>query len=126
MLKISKYPAVLAAVTCIGSVHGGDQLFDFNAPSTPPGLIMMGSRAAVAFQPAGGNPADGGYIQLTAANTYESCGVVFPDVDLFTNRLGTVISLPIKAIRFEADLRVGNGTRRPADGFSISFARASD
>ena len=123
---ILKHCAILAGITCIGSAHGGDQMFDFNDPSAPPGLIIIGTRAATALQSAGGNPGNGGYIGLTAANTSENCGVVFPDVDLFTNRLGTVVSLPIKAIRFEADLRVGNGTRRPADGFSISFARAND
>lgn len=43
-----------------------------------------------------------------------------------TNFLGEVIVLPVKAFRIEPDFQVGNGTRHPADGFSISFCRDGD
>ena len=32
----------------------------------------------------------------------------------------------IKAFTFEADLRIGGGTSRPADGFSLNFVRIND
>lgn len=127
--KLQYMSAMLLGVASTGSLFAGDQLFDFNSgdPTPPPGFIIYGNHANLAYQVSDGNPANGGYLQLTDANAgSESCAIVFPDVDLFTNTLGTVISLPIKSFRIEADLRIGNGTRRPADGFSISFARPTD
>jgi hypothetical protein len=67
----------------------------------------------------GGNPATGGFLALTYCVGYQEATIIFPDLDP-----GKVVT----AFKFECDLRIGNpqsGTR-PADGFSISFARAGD
>ena len=63
----------------------------------------------------GGNP--NGFLQLTKGAAGQNLAVVFPDIDN---------GAPVKAFTFRADLRVGNGTVTPADGFSISYVREND
>src|SRR6185503_1821437 len=64
----------------------------------------------------GGNP--GGFLAFLYSINNTTEVAVFPDID------GGQM---VKAFTFEADLRMGNGSdARPADGFSISFARDSD
>lgn len=123
---LKRTAVMLVGIATAGSLFAGDQLFDFNDGTLPTDFLLIGSQAGAAYQLQDGNPAGGGYLQLTTATAGQTAGIVFPDVDLYTNSLGTVVSLPVKAIRFEMDLRVGNGTRRPADGFSISFCRPTD
>lgn len=123
---------LLVASTLPG--FAGDQLYDFDVggnpasgdPTSVPGFVLFGNRALSIYQYFDGNPAAGGYLQLTDPAGSESAGVLFPDVDLYTNSLGDVISLPVKAFKIEMDMRIGNGTRRPADGFSINFCRPTD
>ncbi len=63
-----------------------------------------------------GNP--GGFLSITEATGGTSTTAIFPDID--DGQL-------VKAFNLTADIRTGNGTTdRPADGFSISYARASD
>lgn len=64
-----------------------------------------------------GNPSDGGYLQLYPAEGSRNLAIVFPDIDG---------GAPVKAFKFSMDVRAGNGTERPADGFSISYVRESD
>lgn len=123
--------AMLFGITAV-SLYAGDQLYNFDFasgdPRQIPGFILVGNRANVAWQLSNGagDPSNSGYLQGTDAAGSESFGIFFPDVDLYTNSLGNVVSLPVKAFKFEMDLRVGNGTYRPADGFSISFCRQND
>lgn len=63
----------------------------------------------------GGNP--GGFLQLTPGSASRNLAVIFPDIDN---------GAPVKGFILEADLRVGNGTEVPADGFSISYVREND
>jgi hypothetical protein len=63
----------------------------------------------------GGNP--NGFLQLTPGAAGRNLAVVFPDIDN---------GAPVKAFKLTADLRVGNGTQTPADGFSISYVRETD
>ena len=66
----------------------------------------------------GGNPASGGFLQLTPAQNGRSLAVILPDIDN---------GAPVKAFKITADLRVGNGTNTPpADGFSINYVRDND
>jgi hypothetical protein len=62
-----------------------------------------------------------GYVSLFDAVNSKTAAIMFPDFDS---------GLVVKAFTFECDLRVGNargqGDGRPADGFSISYARAND
>jgi len=124
---------MLLSISSTVSMYAGDQFFDFDQtgtgdPHANPGFILVGNRANGIWMSAdgAGNPTTSGFLMGTDANGSESFGIFFPDVDLYTNSLGTVVSLPVKAFRFEMDLRIGNGTVRPADGFSISFCRPTD
>jgi len=65
----------------------------------------------------GGNP--GGYFSISdATNGGQGLAFVFPDIDA---------GAPLKGFVMDMDVRAGNGTLgRPADGFSISFARSGD
>lgn len=58
-----------------------------------------------------------GYLSVTDAANNQAGAIVFPD-------LGKGKAL--KAFSITADLRVGGGTARPADGFSFNFARPDD
>lgn len=61
-----------------------------------------------------------GYVALLDAVNSKYAAIMFPDFDA---------GLVVKSFTFDADLRIGNAvgnSGRPADGFSISYARASD
>ena len=107
----------LAAGT--GAGMAASATFDFTTDPTAAnsGLTVVGSNEAP-WQSSGGNP--GGFLAITYSENSKYTGVVFPDIDS-----GKVVS----AFKFDCDLRVGNPNGnggRPADGFSISFARGSD
>jgi hypothetical protein len=75
-----------------------------------------------------------GFVELVDGLGGENIEMVFPDIDVLTNIDNTTsppttntFSLPVQGLTLDMDLRVGNGTSaRPADGFSISYARAGD
>ncbi|MEK7677712.1 MAG: hypothetical protein AAB676_17930 [Verrucomicrobiota bacterium] len=69
------------------------------------------------WRPTGGNPATGGYLKITDAVGSERSVLLFEDLDN-----GAIIS----AFSFSMDVRIGNGTASPADGFSINYARNND
>ena len=60
---------------------------------------------------------DTGYLSITDALNGQRGAIVFPDL---------ANGESLKAFSIEADLRVGGGTSRPADGFSFNFARPGD
>src|SRR5438132_3877148 len=76
-----------------------------------------GNGDSVYWKDAGGNP--GGFLGITWPLGSSSTIAVFPDIDQ-----GKIVT----AFKFETDLRIGNPQQnvRPADGFSINFARSSD
>ena len=93
----------------------GSAIYDFNA-APPPDLNFVGNAE---YRATGGKD-NTGYISLFDAKNGQHASVLIPDFDH---------GLVVKAFTFEVDLRIGNATGqggRPADGFSISFARASD
>lgn len=128
--------AALLGAACSGTVFAGHQVFNFdNDPGSDPALsqaLILGthnyysatgeqiwsSGAGVGIN---GNPKTGGYLSLCdATNGNNNLVFVFPDVDS---------GLPVKAFQIDMDMRVGNphaANGRPADGFSISFARNGD
>ncbi|MFN0067439.1 MAG: hypothetical protein ACKVYV_07350 [Limisphaerales bacterium] len=116
-------PAVrrlLTAGTALGaalSVQAGTNSFNFD--TDPLGILkIVGNRDASVWNNTGGNPATGGYLAITDAGGGQYAGVLFDDFDA---------GLVVASFTVEADFRVGNGTTdRPADGFSISFARQGD
>jgi len=105
-----------AALALFGAAAGitaqaGTAVFDFT--NDPSGILTtFGSSKWVAE---GGNP--GGYLSVTDAENGQSGSIVFDDFDN-----GSVV----KAFSFKIDVRIGNGTASPADGFSINYARAGD
>jgi hypothetical protein len=134
----------LLGVAWTGSLFAGDVLFNFNIdPGSDPalsGALIVGthnyanglgnsqlwcSGAGFATNGSPGdaaaitNPVANGYLSITdGTNTANNLAFVFPDVDN---------GLPIKGFQIDMDLRIGNGcSGRPADGFSISFARSGD
>jgi hypothetical protein len=97
-------------------------LFDFNTDPTTSGLLTIyNSGGTTMWVPTGGagaaTNANDGYLQITAAQGSQRGAIIFSDFDA-----GQVV----KAFTFEADVRIGNGTTQPADGFSINYVRAND
>jgi hypothetical protein len=111
-----KSRALLGGVGVIAlgvSALAGSATYDFN---TDPGLNFVGN----AEWRSSGGVNDSGYVALFDAINSQYAGVLLPDFDN---------GLIVRAFTFECELRVGNAVGndgRPADGFSINYARASD
>lgn len=114
------------------------QTVDIDFESAVEGIELSGN-AEVRSE--GGNP--GGYLSVTDALNGQRGDIFFPDLSgngvgrlVFSGRTGGAnaahhidnISVTERADGFAigADLRVGGGTDRPADGFSFNFARPND
>ncbi len=109
---VSLAAGALAGLTALG----GSANYDFN---TEPNLQFVLSQADAGWRPSGGVN-NSGYVALFDAINGQYAAVMLPDFD------GGLI---VKAFTFEVDLRIGNATGndgRPADGFSINYARAND
>ncbi len=120
------YGGILLSLWTAGGLHAGDQTFNFDSdPSLIPGFLII-TEGHAAWNPSDGNPSTGGFLDIADAANSEYGLILFPIVDLFTNTDNTVDVEPIKAFKLDADVRIGNGTATPADGFSISFARLND
>jgi hypothetical protein len=132
------FGVTLLCVGWTGLAFAGNQFFNFDQdPISDPALssaIIIGTHNAPNGGPGGVNhqvwssgagvatngfPKTGGYLSISdATNGNNNLVFVFPDVDN---------GLPIQGFQIDMDMRVGNGTLgRPADGFSISFARSGD
>jgi hypothetical protein len=102
------------------SVNAASVYFDFNTsePFDNGSLTPYGSAN---WQPTGGTGAatnaSDGYFEMTPSLGSQRGAVVFADFDN-----GAIIG----AFTFEADVRIGNGSLRPADGISINYVRAYD
>jgi hypothetical protein len=116
--SLTKVLATGSLLALTASVLAGTRTFNFDSdPSAE--LQIFGNNPSV-YVGTGGNPDTGGYISITDAVGSQNSSIIFPDID------GGV---PVKAFTFSADLRVGNATGndgRPADGFSINYARSGD
>ncbi len=107
---------IAAGLLCAVSAHAGTAKYDFNSDPISDGVLkFFGSGYWNGSGGASGGSSDG-YLVVTEA-TGQSSRIVFNDFDN-----GKVV----KAFTFEADFRIGNGSSNPADGFSVSFARAGD
>ena len=113
----------LAAAATLGcllttNTQAGVRTWDFNDwfGPTVTNLTLASTLANPEYAGFGnGNP--DGFLQLTKAAGGQNLAVVFPDIDN---------GAPVKAFIFKADMRVGNGSEAPADGFSVSFVREND
>jgi hypothetical protein len=95
---------------------------DFNTDPVAAGLVTSITGTGTdggQWIPSGGigssTNANDGYLQLTTAVNSQNAIVIFPDFDS-----GAVV----QGFTFDCYVRIGNGTATPADGFSISYARA--
>ncbi|MBK9140451.1 MAG: hypothetical protein IPM17_17110 [Verrucomicrobia bacterium] len=106
------------AVAACASALAGSATYDFTTdPANDPNFII-GTNNPDPWKPTGGNP--GGYYAITESVNSQYSQILFPDFDN---------GLIVKAFDFEVDLRIGNAvgnSGRPADGFSINYARAND
>src|SRR5712691_8670134 len=127
--------ATLLGVAWSGYVLAGTNTFNFDVdPSTDAnlaGAIIVGNHnyagggggsqiwSSGANTAIDGNPATGGYLSISdGTNGNNGLAFVFPDIDG---------GLPLNGFQIDLDMRVGNGNSgRPADGFSVDFARAGD
>ncbi|MDB6037876.1 MAG: hypothetical protein JWM99_1717 [Verrucomicrobiales bacterium] len=100
------------------SAKAGSVTYDFSTdPANDPNIIISGNNDTP-YQDAGGNP--GGFLALLYSINSTAEVVVFPDIDN---------GQTVASFKFECDLRIGNAQGnggRPADGFSVNFARAND
>ncbi len=122
---LGRWAAILGACA---AVRAGSATYDFNA-GLPPELKAVGSSTTDPDSGAfiqypewrsEGGVNNSGYVALFDSVDSMYAAMLIPDFDA---------GLVVKAFTFEVDLRIGNATGeggRPADGFSISYARADD
>ncbi len=94
-------------------------IFDFNADPTLTGSFTnYGNATWFPYDGVGyaTNTSDG-FLEITANLGSQRSAIIFQDFDS-----GAVV----QGFTFECDLRIGNGSADPADGFSLSYARAGD
>lgn len=109
---------VLMGLLCAGTAWSGSFFFDFNSDPAGQGLMTITGNGG--WYPYDGvnypdNPEDG-FLKLTEG-TSANTRIIFADFDE-----GAVV----QAFTFECDLRIGNGSESPADGFSVNYCRAND
>lgn len=116
---------ILLAVSasCLLAVSGaplygqGGISLDFNDDTDPRiEQVIFGGNAELI--PDGG-VGDSGYLKVTDANNGERGLIILPD-------LADPPGSALESFRITADLRVGGGTARPADGFSFNLIRPED
>ncbi|HTL55564.1 MAG TPA: hypothetical protein VL361_07780 [Candidatus Limnocylindrales bacterium] len=114
------------------TASAGDRFYNFDPPNGDPaasGFVRFGSQVDGSWHTnngASGSDTDG-FLEITDAVNGQTLGVLFP-LDYFTNADQSIVALPLKGFFIEADVRIGNATGnngRPADGFSISYAKSS-
>jgi uncharacterized repeat protein (TIGR03806 family) len=111
---------LLVSALAIGaSAFAGTTFLNFNSDPTVGGLLTLYGSAS--WKSTGGVGAatnsNDGFLEVTPSSGGQRGAIVFSDVDS---------GVTIQAFTFEADVRIGNGSATPADGFSISYVRTND
>ena len=112
MSRLRSFLCVLVLLLLSHSVTADIFDFDFNSDPSEFGLQFFGNAQ---WRPSNGF-VNTGYLSVTDAVNGQRGAIVFPDLS----------GHALQAFSVEADLRVGGGTDRPADGFSFNFARPGD
>jgi hypothetical protein len=100
------------------SAYAATNTVNFNAAGGALPFAEVGATAGEYRADGGASGAAGdGYLSITDARSGQRSSLVFNDLDA---------GLVVKAFVFEADLRIGGGTARPADGFSLNYVRSTD
>jgi len=116
-----KWLAAVVSTVAITGANAGTATFDFETDPRDTFEDVTSTQEDFLWSsdgdfPGTGNP--GEYLSITEATGSTSTIAIFPDID--NGQL-------VKAFNLKMDIRTGNGsTDRPADGFSISYARAGD
>ncbi|HAB18103.1 MAG TPA: hypothetical protein DCE44_16850, partial [Verrucomicrobiales bacterium] len=106
----------LASLSLLAPANAADKTYDFTTDPSADLTIAGNGVNDAPWVSSGGNP--GGFLAITYPQDGMSTTVVFPNLDP-----GKIVT----GFTFTCDLRVGNSEGdRPADGFSISFARDGD
>lgn len=113
--RIQLLSAALALLGTPGFSKAGEVFYDFNT-QPPDGTFQVFGNANPEWIASGGVN-DSGYYKITDSLGSLSGVMVLPDIDA-----GKVV----QAFDFSVDVRIGDGTGNPADGFSINYARAGD
>ncbi len=92
---------------------GGEVFFDFDSNPQDNGVLFGGTST----WRASGGVNDSGYLSVTDAENGQRGSILIGDIDD-----GALVA----GFNISADLRVGGGTERPADGFSFNFASFDD
>ncbi|RME92642.1 MAG: hypothetical protein D6766_09670, partial [Verrucomicrobia bacterium] len=89
---------------------------DFNSDPIAAGDFSFVSTETTPWRAEGGVN-NSGYLAITDARGGQNTHIAFKDY---------TPGLVVKAFTFECDLRIGGGTERPADGFSLNYVSADD
>ena len=108
--RFLSFLTVMLTVTSLSQAAVFD--LDFETDPQELGVEFLGTAE---WRDDGGNP--GGYLSVTDAENGQRGVILFPDLEN-----GQALS----TFTITADLRVGGGTDRPADGFSFSFVDPDD
>lgn len=96
--------------TGVQSTYGGGAFLG----GTPPFWQATGGASTTH---AGTNVIGGGYLHLTDNTGSQRSAILFDDFDN---------GLVVKAFSFSMDVKIGDGTALPADGFSVNYIRSYD
>src|SRR5262245_12828494 len=119
-MRYSMLRTVAVGLLMAASARAATNIINFNTdptPGLPPALYRdLGDGE---WRPSGGasGAANDGYLKVTDARGGQGSKLVFKDLEG---------GLVVKAFSFECDLRIGGGTPRPADGFSINYVDITD
>ena len=105
--------AVLVTAILGSTAIAGDLFFDFDTNPQNDGVLFGGTSTWRAT----GGVNDSGYLSVTDAVNGQRGAILIGDIDD-----GQLVA----GFNISADLRVGGGTERPADGFSFNFASFDD
>jgi hypothetical protein len=114
---VAKLLGSIAVILCLAAptwTEAGQASWDLNDESQVANFTLNGNNAdSGTWLQENGN----GFIRVTAASDGRTGAILFPDFDN---------GLVVKAFDFSVDVRLGDGTDTPADGFSINYARSDD
>jgi uncharacterized repeat protein (TIGR03806 family) len=101
------------------SAPAASVFFNLNTnPAASGQLTLYGNASWISTNGAGAaTNASDGFLEITPSAGGQRGAIVFADFESGGS---------IRAYTFDADLRIGNGTANPADGFSINYVRAND
>lgn len=108
-----------ATLLAAASAQAATNVIDFNTNPNPGPAGLYLDIGNGSWRASGGvtGAANDGYLSVTDALGGQASKLVFRDLEP---------GLVVKSFTFECDLRIGGGTARPADGFSLNFVSSTD